>query len=148
MNCRKDRPTLASTGLFALLLLVLSVSAGCVKEYDFERDVPERGTLGEELHRIWKKDAKRAPENPDSKTQMLEQRQAEFVTSVDTIAPGAMLRDIDLFFRELLDLVEEGVLPGITRKITVMLRDAADNDVLIKHSRRIGDRARIRISVR
>jgi hypothetical protein len=118
--------------LLVLLVAAGGLLAGCVKEYDFERDVPERGTLGEELHRIWVKDAERAAENAESKTQMLEQRETEFVTSVDTIAPGAMLHDIDLFFRELLDLVDEGVLPGMTRKITVMLRDAASNDALIK----------------
>ncbi len=131
MNSRHLSHHLPRFGLLALLLAAIGLTS-CVKEYDFERDVPERGTLGEELHRIWKKDAMRAPENAESKTQMLEQRKLVFVTSVDTVAPGALLKDIDLFFRDLLDLVEEGVLPGITRKITVMLRDVAQNDALIK----------------
>ena len=118
-----------------LLVVVLASSVlgtGCVKEYDFERDVPERGTLGEELHRIWRKDSVRAVENAEQKTQMLDARKGEFVSSVDTVVPGAMLRDIDLFFRDLLDLVGEGVLPGVTRKITVMLRDAANDEALVK----------------
>jgi hypothetical protein len=123
------RPLFASTTLLAAALCLSSL--GCVNEYDFDRPDYERGTLGEELHAIWIKDARRAPDKAEPKSAMLERRRGDFVVAVDTIAPPETLDEVDSFFRDLMALVDDGLVPGLSRKIGVLLQTAAGDDQLL-----------------
>lgn len=105
--------------------------ASCGVEFDFEREEYERGTLGEELFKIWKKDAERAPVNAEGKTQLLTDRKQDFITAVDTLAPPDKLGDVDQFFRIANKTIDNGVFQGVTRKTRIALLEAAEkNDVL------------------
>lgn len=118
--------------LGAGLLALLGLGAtGCIPEYDFERPQYQRGTLGEELFGIWHKDAKRAAEQPEQKTEMLERRRTEFVTSVDTIAPSDKLSEVDEFLQDVMSLIDDGLVQSLTRKVRIALAQAAEDDGLI-----------------
>ncbi|MFP4597508.1 MAG: hypothetical protein ACLFVJ_04600 [Persicimonas sp.] len=113
-------------------VLVAAICSGCINDYDFERADYERGTLGEELYGIWHKDAKRAAENAESKTEMLEQRQHDFVAAIDTIAPPETLEQVDYFLRDLMGLVDDGLVPALTRKLEIILAEAAGDRELVE----------------
>ena len=113
--------------------------AGCLVEYDFEREPQQLGTLGEEVHAIWLKDAARAPEDAEKKAQLLETRRAEFVGAVDTVAPPAELAAIDGFLQGTLGMIDDGTLPGLTRKTRVALQEASRDEQLL---RALGDASR------
>lgn len=106
--------------------------SSCIKEYDLERKSYERGTLGEELHAIWRKDTERSPKLPEKRTQLLDTRRDEFVQAVDTIAPENELAAINFFLQGTLTLVDDNSLPGMTRKVEVALQDAAQDAELMK----------------
>ena len=55
-------------------LILLTSTQGCLTEYDFSQPERELGTLGEEVHAIWLKDAKRARDSAPQKSAMLETR--------------------------------------------------------------------------
>lgn len=112
------------------IIFVGSLS-GCQKDYDFERqDTPTR-TLGHELFVIWKKDAERAAVNAEAKTQMLDENYIEFVDAVDTIAPEDQLEEVDTFLQNVLKVVDEGILPAITRRLRALLIEAVDDIALM-----------------
>lgn len=125
---REPRALLGILWLISFSLLASS----CITEYDFNRQQPERGTLGQELHAIWRKDTARAPEQAEKKTQLLDERQAEFVLAVDTIAPASELASINVFLQQALTMVDEGTLPGLTRKVELALKDAAKTPELMQ----------------
>ncbi len=114
-----------------MVLAVAVTVSGCTKQYDFNRPHYQRGTLGEELYGIWHKDAKRAAEQADQKTQMLEQRKTDFVTAVDAIAPPDKLGQVDQFLQNVMSLIDNGLIQGLTRKIQVALKEAAADDSLM-----------------
>lgn len=118
---------------FVSMMIVTAALTGtaCHKTYDFEREDTPTLTLGHELFVIWKKDAERSPENAAAKAQMLDQNYVGFVDAVDAIAPQAELRAIDTFLQNLLKLVDEGILPALTRKIRVVLQEAAADTALL-----------------
>lgn len=112
-------------------LVLALASAGCTKEYDFDRPDYQRGTLGEELYGIWHKDAKRAADKADQKAAMLERRHTDFVVAVDTIAPPDKLGEVDQFLQDVMSLIDDGLVQSLTRKIRVILQQAADDDALM-----------------
>ena len=118
--------------LALLTALTLTSASSCVREYDFERRAPERGTLGQELHAIWRRDAARQPVQPQQRVALLDARQAEFVRAVDTIAPVAELSAVNAYLQDALVMVEEGTLPGLTRKLQIALREAAADPALTR----------------
>ncbi|MFB6262217.1 MAG: hypothetical protein ABEL76_01140 [Bradymonadaceae bacterium] len=124
-------PALLVAAAVALLALGVGLLA-CGDSYNFDRPDYERGTLGEELFRIWRKDAARARHNPEEKVELLDRRREAFVDSVDTTAPPGEVRELDFFLREANRTVRSGVLPSLTRKITVALRGAAEDDRLLR----------------
>ncbi|QDG51598.1 hypothetical protein FIV42_12825 [Persicimonas caeni] len=108
-----------------------ATSLGCTQEYDFERAEYQRGTLGEELFGVWHKDAKRAAEKREQKTQMLVRNRHDFVTAVDTIAPPDKLGEVDRFLQDVLALIDDGLMQGLTRKLRVVfLQAAADTGLM------------------
>ncbi len=117
--------------LLSALTVCLLGGVRCVPEYDFERDPPEVGTLGEEVHAIWAKDAARAPENAAQKAELLDARREEFVDAVDTMAPASELGAIDLFLQATLTLIDDETLPSLTRKLARALGEAQRDDALL-----------------
>lgn len=120
--------------LYAMILLGALIALGltsCIKEYDFERQAPARGTLGQELHQIWRKDTTRSATLPQQRTQLLDQQRDAFVLAVDTMAPVGELSAINTFLQQALTMVEEGTLPGLTRKVELSLNDAAKDATLL-----------------
>lgn len=132
----RRRPPLLSCVLGATIALGLT---GCPREYDFERQQTERGTLGEELHTIWLKDARRAAVKGEQKASMLERDREVFVSAVDTIAPPDQLRQVDGFLQSTLSLVDDGELPQLTRKLYTSLDEASGDAELM---RALGDLSR------
>ena len=117
-------------GLCALLL-VASSQVSCLVEYDFERKPQQLGSLGEEVHDIWRKDAARARQDAPAKTLMLDARRADFVQAVDTMAPAQELERVDGFLQSSLVLIDDGTLPGLTRKSRIAMLDASADDALL-----------------
>jgi len=115
----------------ALLLSLTGVSSGCWQEYSFEQKKVELGTLGHELWKVWHKDAARAPENAEAKAKLLDDNYQEFVDAVDTIAPEDQYDQINTFLGNLLSLIDDGIVPALTRKLQVILSTAADDDALL-----------------
>jgi hypothetical protein len=102
-----------------------------MREYDFEREEVARGTLGEELHKIWAKEAARSAEQAEAKSALLERDRDKFVRAVDTIAPVGELRALDSFLQATMSLVDSGLLPTLTRKLVVALREAQADEALL-----------------
>ncbi|MEZ4460234.1 MAG: hypothetical protein R3E66_11015 [bacterium] len=115
----------------SVLVACTTVLSACHKEYNYDRQDTPTLTLGHELFVIWKKDAERAQENAAEKAQMLDQNYPQFVAAVNTIAPESELTAVDEFLQNLLKLVDEGVLPALTRKIRVVLQEAAQDMALL-----------------
>lgn len=117
--------------LIASLVTLSALPAGCFKEYDFERQPVERGTLGEELHAIWRKDTARSANDAEAKTALLDARRDAFIAAVDTVAPPDQLVAFDSFLQATMSLVDNDLLPTITRKIVAALRDALNKPDLL-----------------
>lgn len=113
-----------------LLALTILLSA-CQREYEFEREPTPVQTLGHELFIIWKKDAERAAVLADEKAAMLEANYGPFVDAVDAIVPESEYAAVDLFLQRLLTLVDEGILPALSRKLKVLMEEAAQNQGLL-----------------
>ncbi len=114
--------------LVALLALLISA---CHRQYSFEQKKVELDSLGEEIWKVWHKDAVRAAERAELKSAMLVEQHNVFVDAVDAIAPEPELSAVDAFMSNLLTLVDDGIVPGLTRKLIVILRDAADDVALL-----------------
>lgn len=117
------RRNLISRSLFVCAAALLL--SACHQHYSFEQQKVELDTLGEELWKIWHKDAVRAADNAEPKSAMLEEQHNAFVDAVDDVAPDAELDSINDFLSNLLTLVDDGIVPALTRKIIVILREAA-----------------------
>ena len=115
----------------SMLVACSTMLSACHKEYNYDRDDTPTLTLGHELFVIWKKDAERAEVNAAEKAQMLDQNYPQFVPAVNTIAPQSELTAVDQFLQNLLKLVDEGVLPALTRKIRLVLQEAAQDMALL-----------------
>lgn len=124
------RPQILSRAVF--VALTASVLSSCYVEYSFEQKKVELDTLGNEIHKVWRKDAVRAAENAEAKTAMLDETRAEFVTAIDTIAPEDQLAEIDQFLANLLTLIDDGIVPALTRKLIVVLNEAAADMALLQ----------------
>lgn len=130
-----QNPRFASVSRLLILAVVIGLAPttlSCIEEYDFERDEYQRGTLGEELFGVWHKDAKRAAEKREQKSQMLVSRRYDFVTAVDAIAPPDKLGEVDQFLQDVLSLIDDGLMQGLTRKLRLVLEQAANDTGLMQ----------------
>ncbi len=125
-------PHLAKAWGVLALVACCAALVSCKKEYDFEREDTPTRSLGHELFVIWKDTAELSPENPSQKTQMLDDNYIEFVDAIDTIAPEDDLEAIDQFLINLLKVVDEGILPAITRKLQAVIEKAVQDDALLR----------------
>lgn len=103
----------------------------CQKEYNFEQKKTELSTLGDELYKVWVKDAARSTENAEPKVQMLKANQASFINAVNVLVPPDQLKAVDQFLRNILALVDDGIVPALTRKLILILNQAANNPALL-----------------
>lgn len=108
-----------------------AVGTACGEEYDWDRKAYERGSLGEELYEIWRKDAERSPERAEARVEMLDSHEELFVDSVDQVAPPDELESVDQFLRTTNRSIDSGLLPTFTRKVRIGLDDAAENEKLL-----------------
>lgn len=113
------------------MFVAATTLAACVVQYSFEQEKVETSTLGQELWTIWHRDAQRAVERPEQKTQMLVEQHNAFVDAVDAVAPPAELTAVNGFITNVLTLIDEGIVPALTRKVIVILREAAADVALL-----------------
>ncbi len=106
--------------------------SACYVQYSFEQEKIELDTLGEEVFKVWRKDAARSAENAELKTAMLDETHNEFVDAVNVIAPPDQLTEVNDFLSNLLTLIDDGIVPALTRKLTVILREAAQDLALLQ----------------
>lgn len=118
--------------IFITLAALLMLSS-CVKEYDFSKSNTQLGTLGEEAHKIMLKDAPRAVHKGAEKEALLIEKRQQFINSVDTIAPQQQLALLDVFLQQTLKLIDSGLMPGMTRKTSKMLRTASQDQQLLQN---------------
>ncbi len=117
-------------GKFFLWAGVCFLSAlGCEYRLDTEREVVERGTLGQEVFRILKKDLDRL-EVP--KGEAFAREQQTFVAALDTLLPEEMLDDLQQFLLAILPLYDLGVLPAVSQPIACVLADLSQDDELLQ----------------
>ncbi len=133
---------MASKGCFAKLFhrgvrqilligLILGLSSGCDKEYDLERSQPDRGTFGEELYEIWLKDTQRAAIYSEERTNLLVDREREFITSVDRAVPAGHVKELDDFLISFIAVTDAGYFPALTRRVSAILDEAASDEELM-----------------
>ena len=123
-------------GVFALAGCT-AVITSCIKEYDLNRPDYERGTLGEELHRIWVKDTERSPTDTEERTALLEDNEQRFINAVDNTVPPGHVHELDQFFKSAVWFIEDKYVPATTRRLGILLDDASHNDELLES---LGDR--------
>ncbi|RAL20596.1 hypothetical protein DL240_16325 [Lujinxingia litoralis] len=107
------------------------LSLSCTQEYSLERQVPERGTLGEELHAIWLKDTRRMAELPGERSALLEARREAFVGAVDRAVPAGTEPELDNFLQAIVPAIEQGYFPAITRRLPLIMDEAAHDEELL-----------------
>ncbi len=120
-----------SASRLSLLAVAILMCTSCVREYDFEQEPRELGTLGEEAHAILLKDAPRAVYKGAEKEALLIAERDRFVTTLDTIAPQSELALLDILLQSTLSLIDSGLLPGLTRKASKVSRAAAQDAELL-----------------
>ena len=112
-------------------VMVLAVMMGCAKEYDLHRPDFERGSLGEELYAIWYKDTLRSSTDAEERTALLEQREEDFVQAVDHAVPRESVGELDEFLVAFLPVIEDGYLPALTRRFSLVLEEAVADEELM-----------------
>ncbi len=110
------------------LLLLLPLTSCQEPPLDTTRQIPERGTFGEEVFALFHNDLLReAPE----RAQGLELEKAALVESIDQLFPPDELSKAQEFLIKLLPLYDDGTLPAMTRDLAALTeRMAAEPAVL------------------
>lgn len=107
-----------------LLPLLLLVAACSDEVLDTTRNVPERGTLGEEIFRLFHRDMVREDER---RAAGFELEHDGFVASVDHLFPPDELRYTQDFMVKLLPLHDDGTIPNATRTFALMAERLAQD---------------------
>ena len=114
---------------FVSLIAICAFLLCTCYELETNRYANERGTLGQELYRIFKLDMDR--ENPE-KGVAFSREAARFVQAFDALMPEEIHDDLQAWFIEILPLYDEGVLPGVARRAACMLSEMADDGELLQ----------------
>lgn len=127
--------------LVPLLFTLPFLLCGCY-ELDTARNPPERGTLGQEIYRILKRDMER---RDPQKAAAFSGEAARFIRAFDALIPGELHDDLQAWFVDILPLYDDGVLPGVARRTACMLSEmSADGELLqalwyLEHPQGYGD---------
>lgn len=109
---------------FIPLLALFSLFLCTCYELDTARHPNERGTLGQEIYRIFKLDMDR--QNPD-KGVAFSREAARFVRAIDALMPEEMHDDLQAWFVDILPLYDDGILPGVARRAACMMSSMSEN---------------------
>jgi len=112
---------------FPLLLLLAAV--GCEEpKLDTTRVAPERGTLGEEVFKLFHQDFER---EENRRADGFESEREGFIGGVDHLFPDGELADTQEFLIRLLPLYDDTTIPGLTRRLAeVINRLVGDDDAI------------------
>ncbi|MFO0725250.1 MAG: hypothetical protein U1E65_15820 [Myxococcota bacterium] len=111
----------------SIALTGLALATSCAEpEFDTTRKTSPRGTLGEEIFKLFDDDMQR--ETP-RRAEGFESEKAGFVAAIDHMFPDAELKDTQDFLVRLLPLYDDQTIPGATEKLAgVLERLKADAD--------------------
>jgi hypothetical protein len=127
---------------FFMALVVVGLGAGCAFEYPTEWQVPERGTFGEEVFGLIRKELSLSEEKPTEKVAAFDARRDQFVTALDTMVPADTTRPLHELFVSYLPLYDDDTLPAFTRKAGAVLADLGSDraalEVLAREDQRLG----------
>ncbi len=98
-------------------------------QLDTARNPPERGTLGQEIYRILKRDMERL--NPD-KAAAFSREAGGFIRAFDALLPEDLHEDLQAWFVDILPLYDQGILPGVVRRAACLLAEMGENDEFLK----------------
>lgn len=110
----------------ATLILWVSIAMVACAEppLDTTRQIPERGTLGEEIFRLFHRDLEReAPRRADG----FALERDGFVGAVDHLFPQDELSDTQAFLVRSLPLYDDDTVPELTRRLAAVGHRLADN---------------------
>src|SRR5262245_40525534 len=119
---------MASAARFFGITLVLLVSCQ-PPPLDTSRDVPERGTLGEEIYGLFHTDFVR--ETP-RRAEGFELEHDGFVGTVDHLFPPDELQKTQDYLVRLLPLYDDSTIPVVTRTIAAMLERLEKDDEALR----------------
>jgi len=119
-------------GLLTLVAAVFVLSTGCEDELDFTRDAPERGTFGEEVHRILLNDIERSPDRGRTRADVFATQRDDFVSAVDATAPDPILDELDATLIRMLPLYDDRTLNDLMRKVAIVLDEARQDPELLE----------------
>lgn len=130
--------------LFAFGLTLSGVS-GCVTEYSFVRDTPERGTFGEEVYDTLHRDTQWSPRAPEARRVLLEGARDQLVIALDQVVTEERLRPLEETLRLTTPLQDSGLIPNLSRKVAQVLEELSSLDAPLRELStrrdRRGDRA-------
>ncbi len=119
-------------GLAAVWVAVVGLVglSACLEEYNFEHQVPERGSFGEEAWRVLRKDAALSPRDYEARSAQLDRDRDKIILALDATVPESLLRPLADFLLAIRHLYDNGLLPGLTRKIARVLDDVDASESL------------------
>ena len=119
---RRHARLLGARALWIGFMWALTLS-GCLTEYQFNRVVPERGTFGEEVYQTLHRDTTWSPRASDARRALLERERLQMVTALDLIVTEEQLSPLEETLRLSAPLQDSGLVPDLTRKLALLLRD-------------------------
>ena len=105
------------------VIALATLAVGCPQEYDFERESVERGTFGEEVVKIVRKDATISARAARERTEALDRDREQIVLAIDTLVPQPWLRPLEELLRVSMPNVDAGILQEVTRRLAEVLGD-------------------------
>jgi hypothetical protein len=105
--------------------LCLIFLTACQFELDTNRQIPNRGTLGEEIYAIFKKDYDRMQ---PQKGLALERQRQRLIRGIDTLLPDEMLDDFQQYLLALLPLYDEQIIQASIRPLACILNQFTMDD--------------------
>jgi hypothetical protein len=125
-----------------MVMVLVGLGASCGFEYPTEWQRPERGTFGEEVFGLIRKELSLSEDKPVEKVAAFDARRDEFVVAIDTMVPADMMRPLHELFVSYLPLYDDDTLPAFTRKAGALLADLGSDraalEVLAREDQRLG----------
>jgi hypothetical protein len=98
-------------------------------QLDTSRKPPERGTLGQEIYRILKRDMER--QDPQ-KAAAFSGEAARFIRAFDALMPEELHDDLQAWFVDILPLYDQGILPGVVRRAACLLSEMSEDGEFLR----------------